>query len=154
MADVELQDLERVLAVNVVGPWLCSRAAIRRMSTRRGGSGGVIINISSVSVRTGGTPKDVPYVCSKGALDAFTLGLAKEVGREGIRAVSVHPGITRTEIFDDYEGGLEHAETVARRITALGRIAEPEDVAGLVVWLCSPDASYITGPTCDVSGGR
>ena len=154
VADVELHDLERVLAVNVIGPWLCTRASLRRMSTRRGGSGGVIINISSVGARTGGGAKDVPYVCSKGALDAFTLGLAKEVGGEGIRVVSVHPGITRTEIFDDYEGGLESAERMARRITAIGRIAEPEEVAGLAVWLCSPDASYITATTYDVSGGR
>ena len=102
---------------------------------------------TDVSARAGGMAKDVPYACSKGALDAFTLGLAKEVGGEGIRAVSVRPGITRTEIFDDYEGGLERAETMARRATAIGRIAEPEEVAGLAVWLCSPDASYITATT-------
>jgi NAD(P)-dependent dehydrogenase (short-subunit alcohol dehydrogenase family) len=154
VVDSDLRDLERVLRVNVFGPWACAREAIRRMSTARGGAGGVIVNISSISARTGGLPKDVMYATSKGALDAFTLGLAKEVGREGIRAVSVRPGITRTEIFDRSTGGLERVNDIARRDTALGRIAEPHEVAELVVWLCSPAAAYVTCTAYDVSGGR
>ena len=152
--DSNVKDLERVVRVNVFGPWICAREAIRRMSKARGGVGGVIVNISSISARTGGLPKDVMYATSKGALDSFTLGLAKEVGREGIRAVSVRPGITRTEIFEKSTGGLERVNEIARRDTAIGRIAEPEEVAELVVWLCSSAASYITGTAYDVSAGR
>jgi NAD(P)-dependent dehydrogenase (short-subunit alcohol dehydrogenase family) len=154
VVDSAVEDLERVIRVNVVGPWVCAREAIRLMSTARGGAGGVIVNISSISARTGGLPRDVMYATSKGALDAFTLGLAKEVGREGIRAVSVRPGITRTEIFDHVTGGLDRVNEIARRDTAIGRIAEAEEVAELVVWLCSAAASYVTGTAYDVSAGR
>lgn len=154
VVDSEVAELERVLRVNLVGPWVCAREAVRRMSTARGGDGGVIVNISSISARTGGLPKDVIYTASKGALDSFTLGLGKEVGRDGIRVVAVRPGITRTEIFDDSEGGLERVTEVARKNTAIGRIAEPEEIAGLAVWLCSPAARYVTCTLYDVSGGR
>jgi NAD(P)-dependent dehydrogenase (short-subunit alcohol dehydrogenase family) len=122
------------------------------MSTARGGSGGVIVNISSVGARTGGLPRDVMYVTSKGALDAFSLGLAKEVGRDGIRVVSVRPGITRTEISSASE--MAKVGEIARRDTAIGRVAEPSVVAECVVWLCSAAASYVTGTLYDVSGGR
>ena len=154
VADAKVADIERVFAVNLIGPFICARESVRRMSTARGGQGGVIVNISSVSARSGGLPGDVIYTASKGALDSFTLGLGKEVGKEGIRAVSVRPGITRTEIFDGNEVGLEYVTELARTSTAVGRIAEAEEVAALAVWLCSPAASYITSAIYDVSGGR
>lgn len=152
--DFQVADLSRVLAVNTIGPWLCAREGIRRMSFERGGKGGVIVNISSISARTGGLPTDVIYASSKGAIDSFTLGLAKEVGRLGIRVVGVRPGITRTEIFDHYEGGLERVTEIARRDTVLGRIAEAEEVANLVIWLASESASYVTATNYDISAGR
>lgn len=154
IVDFEAAGLERVWRVNVLGPWLCSREAVRRMSRSRGGAGGVIVNISSISARTGGLPKDAIYTTTKGALDSFTLALGKELGPEGIRAVSLRPGITRTEIFDHVEGGIERVNEVARTSTHIGRIAEPEEVAALAVWLCSDAASYVTSTIWDVSGGR
>lgn len=152
--DFRVEDFLRVLSVNTIGPWLCAREGIRRMSTARGGKGGVIVNISSISARTGGLPSDVMYASSKGAVDSFTLGLAKEVGRQGIRVVGVRPGITRTEIFDKSEGGLARVMAVAERDTVLGRIAEADEVANLVVWLASPAASYVTATYYDISAGR
>ena len=154
VAESELADVERVFATNIFGPWVCAREAVRRMSTARGGEGGVIVNISSLSAKTGGLPSDVMYAASKGAMDAFTLGLAKEVGKEGIRVVAVRPGITRTEIFDAYEGGLERVNAIAERETAIGRIAEPEEVAELAVWLASDKASYVTAALYDITAGR
>ena len=154
VAESELADVERVFATNIFGPWVCAREAVRRMSTARGGAGGVIVNISSLSAKTGGLPSDVMYAASKGAMDAFTLGLAKEVGKEGIRVVAVRPGITRTEIFDAYEGGLERVSAIAERETAIGRIAEPEEVAELAIWLASDKASYVTAALYDITAGR
>ncbi|MEX2647780.1 MAG: SDR family NAD(P)-dependent oxidoreductase [Alphaproteobacteria bacterium] len=154
IADAALADVHRVFAVNIFGPMIAAREAVRRMSTARGGQGGVIVNISSISARYGGLPKDVIYAASKGALDSFSLGLAREVGREGIRVVSVRPGITATEIFDHVTGGLDRAKAVAERDTVLGRICAPEEVAELAVWLCSPAASYVTCAAWDVSAGR
>ena len=154
IADLELPRYERVFAVNITGPVLCAREAVRRMSTERGGEGGVIVHVSSISSRTGGLPRDVVYTATKGAMDSFTHGLAKEVGPEGIRVVSVRPGITRTEIFDGNEFGLEQAIELAKTVAPLQRIGEPEEVAAMVLWLCSDAASYVTGTTFDVSGGR
>lgn len=154
VADSEVADLQRVLDTNFIGAWVCAREAVRRMSTARGGAGGVIVNISSLSAKTGGLPSDVMYAASKGAMDAFTLGLAKEVGKEGIRVVAVRPGITRTEIFEAYEGGLERVNAIAERDTAIGRIAEPEEVAELAVWLASTKASYVTAALYDITAGR
>ena len=154
VAESEIVDLERVLATNLVGTWLCAREAVRRMSTARGGKGGVIVNISSLSAKTGGLPTDVMYAASKGAVDSFTLGLAREVGKEGIRVVAVRPGITRTEIFDTYEGGIERVNAIAERDTAIGRIAEPQEVAELAVWLASEKASYVTAALYDITAGR
>ena len=154
VADSQVADLQRVLDTNFIGAWVCAREAVRRMSTARGGSGGVIVNISSLSAKTGGLPADVMYAASKGAMDAFTLGLAKEVGKEGVRVVAVRPGITRTEIFEAYEGGLERVNAIAERETAIGRIAEPEEVAELAVWLASDKASYVTAALYDITAGR
>jgi NAD(P)-dependent dehydrogenase (short-subunit alcohol dehydrogenase family) len=153
IADFDLAGLQRVYGVNVVGPFLAAREAIKRMSTKRGGKGGVIVNIGSIGARYGGLPGDVIYASAKGALDTFSMGLAREVGGEGIRVCCVRPGLTRTEIFDS-NIGLDRAIEIAKTGTMLGRIGEPEEVANLVVWLCSDEASYVTGSIFDVSGGR
>ena len=154
VADSQIADLQRVLETNFIGTWLCAREAVRRMSTVRGGNGGVIVNVSSLSAKTGGMPTDVMYAASKGAVDSFTLGLAREVGKEGIRVVAVRPGITATEIFDTYPGGIERVNEMARETTAIGRIAQPNEIAELVVWLASPKASYVTATLYDISAGR
>ena len=143
---------DQVMNTNLKGVFLVSQAAARGMRDR--GKGGVIVNISSLSAKTGGMPTDVMYAASKGAVDSFTLGLAKEVGKEGIRVVAVRPGLTRTEIFDNYPGGMERVDEMARETTAIGRIAEPDEIAELAVWLASPKASYVTSALIDITGGR
>ena len=114
---------------------------------------GVIVHVGSVSSRYGGLPGDVVYASSKGALDSFTLGLSREVGPEGIRVCCVRPGITRTKIFEA-SIGIERAEAIAKAQTVLGRICEPEEVANLVVWICTEEASYVTTTIYDIAGGR
>ncbi|MSP82973.1 MAG: SDR family oxidoreductase [Alphaproteobacteria bacterium] len=153
IGDVEVAGINRVLGVNVVGLILCCREAVRRMSTARGGKGGVIVNIGSVSARTGGLPKDGVYTASKGAVDAFTHALSNEVAREGVRAACVRPGLIQTEIFDT-NLGLEQVKELAKRNVPLGRIGQPDEIAAMTVWLCSAEASYVSGFTIDVSGGR
>jgi NAD(P)-dependent dehydrogenase (short-subunit alcohol dehydrogenase family) len=123
------------------------------MSTDHGGRGGTIINVSSVAARTGGLPKDTVYTASKGAVDAFTRGLSLEVAGQGVRVCAVRPGLTLTEIFEGTLGQTGASE-LARRAVPMGRIGRPEEVAAMVLWLCSPEASYVTGFTYDVSGGR
>jgi NAD(P)-dependent dehydrogenase (short-subunit alcohol dehydrogenase family) len=154
IADFELDRFRRVFDVNLFGPALCAREAVRRMSTRLGGGGGVIVNVSSVSARTGGWPRDVAYTASKGALDSFTHGLAKEVGPEGVRVVSVRPGATRTEIFDGNQIGLDQVIARVSQEAPLRRIGEPHEVANLILWACSEEASYVTATCLEVSGGR
>jgi len=153
IVDFETDGLRRVYAVNIFAPFIAAREAIKRMSKKRGGRGGTIINIGSISARYGGLPGDVIYASSKGAMDTFTLGLARELGPEGIRVACVRPGLTRTDIFNS-NIGLERAIEIAKTGTVLGRIGEPEEVANLVLWLCSNEASYVTGTIYDVSGGR
>ena len=153
IADMKLEGMQRVYAVNIYGPFLCARESIRRMSTKRGGKGGVIVNVGSISARYGGLPGDVVYASSKGAVDAFTMGLAREVGPEGIRVACVRPGLIRTEIFDK-SIGIDRAVEIAKASTMIGRIGEPEEIAAMVVWLCSEEASYVTGTIHDVTGGR
>jgi NAD(P)-dependent dehydrogenase (short-subunit alcohol dehydrogenase family) len=151
--DLKLDGLKRVYAVNVFGPFVTARESIKRMSTKKGGKGGTIINIGSISARYGGLPGDVVYASSKGAVDAFTMGLAREVGPLGIRVACVRPGLIRTEIFDS-NIGLDRAIEIAKTSTMIGRIGEPEEIANMVLWLCSDDASYVTGTIHDVTGGR
>ena len=144
--------IERMLAVNVVGSFLCAREAIKRMSTRNGGKGGAIVNVSSVAAKLGSPGEYVDYAASKGAIDTFTLGLAREVGPEGIRVNAVRPGIIRTEIHAT-SGDPARVERIGAG-APLQRPGEPEEVARTIVWLASNEASYITGALLDVSGGR
>ena len=154
VADVTGEQLERVFAVNTFGPYYCAREAVRRMSTARGGSGGVIVNVSSIAAVYGGMPGDAVYAGSKGAVDAMTLALAREVAQEGIRVCGVRPGMTATEMWDDAELPLDEALRLGRSLVPLGRIATPAEIANAVLWLCSDEASYATGAFINVSGGR
>ena len=144
--------IQRMLAVNVTGSFLCAREAVKRMSTRHGGSGGSIVNVSSVAARLGGPGEYVDYAASKGAIDTFTVGLAKEVGAEGIRVNAVRPGVIRTEIHltSGDPGRVERIGSMA----PLARAGEPDEIARTIVWLASDEASYITGALLDVAGGR
>jgi NAD(P)-dependent dehydrogenase (short-subunit alcohol dehydrogenase family) len=150
--DLSAERIQRMLAVNVTGSFLCAREAVKRMSTRHGGSGGAIVNVSSVAARLGGPGDYVDYAASKGAIDTFTVGLAKEVGGEGIRVNAVRPGVIRTEIHatSGDPGRVERIGTV----TPLQRAGEAEEIARTIVWLASDEASYISGALLDVSGGR
>jgi NAD(P)-dependent dehydrogenase (short-subunit alcohol dehydrogenase family) len=152
VVDAELDRIRGVFEVNIVSLFVSAREAIKRMSTERGGAGGVIVNISSRSAISGGLPGDVVYTATKGAVDAFTLGLAKELGSHGIRVAGVRPGITRTEIFDS-NIGIERAEELARHGTVLQRICEPDEVANLVTWMCTAEASYVSSVIYDIHGG-
>jgi NAD(P)-dependent dehydrogenase (short-subunit alcohol dehydrogenase family) len=144
--------IERLLAVNVLGALLCAREAVRRMSTRHGGGGGVIVNLSSAAARIGGAGEYVDYAASKGAVDSLTLGLAKEVATEGVRVNAVRPGFVNTEIHAS--GGQPDRLERVRDAIPMGRGGEPEEIAAAIRWLCSPEASYVTGAILDVSGGR
>jgi len=144
--------IARMFAINVTGSFLCAREAIRRMSTRHGGSGGSIVNVSSIAAKLGGSGEYVDYAASKGAIDTFTVGLAREVGAEGIRVNAVRPGIIRTEIHVA-SGDPARVDRIGAA-APLGRAGDPEEVARLIVWLASDEASYMSGALVDVSGGR
>lgn len=138
---------------NVYSTFYCSREAIFRMSTKHGGSGGVIINMSSVASRLGGLAGGAAYAASKGAIDSFTLALSKEVGTSGIRVVSIRPGLIETEIHAIH-GGLENVRNLAKTAVPLGRSGDSSEVANVVLWAASDDASYVHGTCIDVAGGR
>jgi NAD(P)-dependent dehydrogenase (short-subunit alcohol dehydrogenase family) len=140
--------LEAVLRVNVVGAFLAAGAAVRRMSTVRGGRGGVIVNVSSRAAQLGSPGEYVDYAASKAALDALTVGLAAEVAGQGIRVVGVRPGLIDTDIHEP--GRLDRLGSSP----PLGRPGTADEVAAAIVWLASPAASYVTGATLDVGGGR
>jgi NAD(P)-dependent dehydrogenase (short-subunit alcohol dehydrogenase family) len=144
--------IARMFAINVTGSFLCAREAVKRMSTRHGGRGGAIVNVSSIAARLGGAGEYVDYAASKGAIDTFTVGLAKEVGPEGIRVNAVRPGIIRTEIHLA-SGDPARVERIGSS-APLQRPGEPEEVARAIVWLLSDEASYLTGALVDVTGGR
>jgi NAD(P)-dependent dehydrogenase (short-subunit alcohol dehydrogenase family) len=152
VVDADLDRIRGVFEVNIVSLFVSAREVIKRMSTERGGAGGVIMNISSRSATSGGLPGDVVCSATKGAVDAFTLGLAKELGSHGIRVAGVRPGITRTEIFNS-NIGIERAEELARHGTVLQRICEPDEVANLVTWMCTAEASYVSSVIYDIHGG-
>lgn len=144
--------LHRVLTANVVGSFLCAREAVRRMSTRRGGSGGAIVNLSSMAARLGAPGEYVDYAASKGAIDAFTIGLAKEVAAEGIRVNAVRPGVIYTDIHAS-GGEPDRIERIKSAVPML-RGGQPEEVARAILFLLSDESSYSTGTFLDVSGGR
>lgn len=146
------ETLEALFRTNVYACMHAAGEAIRRMAPRHGGSGGVIVNISSAAARLGGLPLSVAYAASKGAIDSFTLGLAKEVGPDGIRVVGIRPGMIETEILGTL-GGIEMARQIAPTIP-LGRIGQADEIARAAIWLLGPEASYVHGTTIDVSGGR
>ena len=144
--------LNQVLAVNVVGTILCSREGVRRMSTRHGGKGGVIVNISSLAARTGGAGEWVHYAATKGAVNSFTIGLAREVANEGIRVNAVAPGLIETDLHAA-NGAPDRLERLSPTIP-MRRAGTAEEVAEGVLWLLSPAASYTTGAILEIGGGR
>ena len=144
--------LKRILNVNVVSTFLCSREAILRMSTRHGGAGGAIVNVSSAAARLGSAGEYVDYAASKGALDTLTIGLSQEIATEGIRVNSVRPGFINTDIHT-LGGEPSRLERVKTTIP-LNRSGTPQEVANAIMWLASDKAAYSTGTFVDVSGGR
>ena len=150
--ELSWERLERMMRINVIGAMFCAREAILRMSTKHGGKGGSIVNLSSVAARVGAPGQYVDYAASKGAIDTFNLGLAKEVAAEGIRVNAVRPGIIDTDIHAS--GGIpDRAKTMAPIIPML-RPGSADEVAQSIVWLLSDAASYVTGANLDVTGGR
>jgi len=145
------EQLIETFATNIFSYFYCSREAVRRMSTKHGGKGGVIVNVSSRGALFGGLPKETHYAASKGAVDSFTKGLAREVGGEGIRVNGVRPGPILTDIHEVH-GGYAAARAIGAT-GPLGRAGEPAEVAEAVVWLLSAGASYVHGATLDVNGG-
>lgn len=144
--------IERTLTVNVLGAFLCAREAVRRLSTRTGGPGGAIVNVSSRAAVLGGAGEYVDYAASKAAVDAMTVGLAREVADEGIRVNAVRPGLIRTDIHAS--GGEPGRVERLRTSVPMRRGGDPEEVAQAILWLLSEQASYVTGTILDVSGGR
>lgn len=149
---VQAEMLTRMLAVNVIGTILCSREAVRCMSSRHGGMGGAIVNISSLAARTGGANERVHYAASKGAIDSFTIGLAREVAQEGIRVNAVAPGLIDTDLHAA-NGAPDRLERLAPSIP-MHRAGTADEVAQGVLWLLSSAASYTTGTILEIGGGR
>ena len=144
--------LKRMFDINVIGTMVCAREAVKRMSTRYGGAGGAIVNVSSVAARLGAPGQYVDYAAAKGAVDVFTMGLAKEVAAEGIRVNAVRPGIIETEIHAS--GGLPDRAREMAPLVPMQRAGSAAEVAHSIVWLLGDEASYITGAFLDVAGGR
>lgn len=149
---IDAERLARIFAVNVTGAFLCAREAVKRMSTKHGGAGGAIVNVSSIAARLGSPGEYVDYAASKGAIDTLTIGLAKEVAAEGIRVNGVRPGFTYTEIHAS--GGEPGRVDRLKSQVPMLRGGAPEEVARAILWLLSDEASYSTGTTIDVSGGK
>jgi NAD(P)-dependent dehydrogenase (short-subunit alcohol dehydrogenase family) len=150
--DMGVERLRRMFDVNVIGSFLCAREAVRRMSTRHGGRGGAIVNVSSAAARLGAPGQYVDYAAAKGAIDSFTIGLAKEVAAEGIRVNAVRPGLIETGIHAS--GGLPNRVRDLQHLVPMQRGGSAEEVAQAIVWLLSPEASYTTMSLVEVSGGR
>ncbi|WP_039917984.1 SDR family oxidoreductase [Cellvibrio mixtus] len=150
--DIETEALQHLFAVNVIGSFLCAREAIKRMGTTSGGKGGSIVNVSSVAARVGSPFEYIDYAATKGAIDTFTLGLAKEVVSEGIRVNAVRPGIINTGMHA--KGGEPGRIQRVAPSVPMQRAGEPEEIANAILWLASAEASFVTGTILDVSGGR
>lgn len=151
IADIDAETVERVLAVNLAGPIYCCREAVNRMSTARGGTGGNIVNISSMAALLGGLPNEVHYAATKGGIDSLTIGLAREVATQGIRVNAIRPGVIDTPIH------ALHGQNFLNNISPnlpMQRAGTAEEIAEAAIWLLSPAASYITGSILNVSGGR
>jgi len=148
LVDLDTAVLRQVMETNVIGPILCAREALRRMATERGGKGGTIVNVSSVGARIGSPNERVHYAASKGALNSFTVGLAKEAIRSGVRVNAVSPGLTRTQMNPD-----DRIERIAPTIP-IGRAASPEEIAQAILFLMSDESSYVVGDNIMVTGGR
>jgi NAD(P)-dependent dehydrogenase (short-subunit alcohol dehydrogenase family) len=151
LQDMDLARIQRLFATNVFGAMLCAREAVKRMSTRNGGKGGAIVNLSTGFVKSGGPGMFLDYASSKGAIDVFTGGLARELATEGIRVNAVRPGMIDTEIHAD--GGDPERLKKAKDVVPMKRHGEAEEVARAILWLASDAASYTTGTILDVSGG-
>ncbi len=150
--EMDAERIGRILAANVTGSFICAREAVRRMSTRRGGRGGAIINVSSGASRLGSPGEYVDYAASKGAVDTLTIGLSKEVADEGIRVNAVRPGYIDTEIHA--LGGEPNRLERVKKFVPLGRGGTADEVAYAILWLLSDEASYTTGAFIDVTGGK
>lgn len=150
--DVTAEQLQKLMAVNVIGLMLCCREGIRRMSTRQGGNGGAIVNVGSMAAAFGGRPGASHYAGSKGAVDSFTKGLAKEVAEEGIRVNVVRPGVTLTDMVSAVRDDPDVRKSIDATIP-MARPAEAKEIAAPIVWLLSEEASFVTGSILDASGG-
>lgn len=152
LEDLEFERMRRIFAVNAIGPILCAQQAARRMSTRHGGKGGSVINVSSAAARLGSPNEYVDYAASKGALETFTTGFAKEVAREGIRVNCVRPGHIYTDMHAS--GGEPGRVDRVKDSIPMGRGGQPEEVARAILWLASAEASFVTGTFLDATGGK
>jgi NAD(P)-dependent dehydrogenase (short-subunit alcohol dehydrogenase family) len=152
LEEMDAARMHRMFSTNAIGTMLCSREAVRRMSTRRGGSGGAIVNVSSGAARWGSPGEYVDYAATKGAVDTFTVGLAAEVAAEGIRVNAVRPGFIYTGLHA--KGGEPGRVDRVKTMVPMQRGGQPEEVAAAILWLLSEEASYVTGTILDVSGGR
>ncbi len=152
LEDLGYERMRRIFAVNAIGPILCAQQAIKRMSHRHGGRGGAIVNVSSGSARLGSPNEYVDYAASKGALETFTIGLAKEVAREGIRVNCVRPGHIYTEMHAS--GGEPGRVDRVKDTIPMGRGGQPEEVARAILWLAGAEASFVTGTFLDATGGK
>ena len=150
--EMSAERIQQMMAINVTGSILCAREAVKRMSTRHGGTGGVIVNLSSVAARLGAPNTYVDYAASKGAVDSFTIGLGHEVAGEGIRVAAIRPGLIDTEIHAS--GGEPDRAHRLSHMVPMKRVGTAEEIANAIVWLMSDEASYVTSTILDVSGGR
>lgn len=152
LEDLDFARMQRIFAVNAIGPMLCAQQAVKRMSQRHNGRGGVVINVSSGAARLGSPHEYIDYAASKGALETFTIGFAKEVARDGIRVNCIRPGHIYTDMHAS--GGEPGRVDRVKDSIPMGRGGQPEEVARAILWLASDEASFITGTFLDVTGGK